>query len=81
MTEPLARGQVVRVSIGGDPKELTYEWTGQGELAVGDVVIVPPPWWAESTSEMRERYSHGVVTGIGSSYTGQMVTINRRGNA
>ena len=79
MTEPQIRGQIVRVSIGGDPKELTYEWTGQGELAVGDVVIVPPPWWVD-TPEKRERYSHGVVTGIGSNYKGHMVSINEREN-
>ena len=70
--------QVVRIAVGGDSKELTYRWVGDGELSVGDAVRVPPPGWASDTSENRERYSHGVVTGIGSTYTGYMVSIDRR---
>jgi hypothetical protein len=70
-------GQVVRVAIGGDAKELTYRWVGDGKLSVGDTVEVPPPEWAD-TPQNRERYSHGVVTGIGSDYTGYMVSIDRR---
>jgi hypothetical protein len=71
--------QIVRVAIGGDSKELTYRWVGEGELVVGDIVVVPPPPWVD-TSEMRERYSRGVVTGIGSNYTGHMVSISQRGS-
>jgi hypothetical protein len=70
--------QVVRVAIGGRPQELTYRWTGDGELQVGDPVEVPPPWWAEDVSEKRDRFSKGVVTGIGSSYTGPTRPITRR---
>jgi hypothetical protein len=70
--------QIVRVAIGGDSKELTYRWVGEGELVVGETVVVPPPWWADTT-EKRERYSRGVVTGIGSGYMGQMVSISQRG--
>jgi hypothetical protein len=72
--------QVVRVAIGGDSTELTYRWVGDSDLSVGDTVRVPPPDWASTTSEMRDRYSQGVVTGIGSTYTGYMVSISRRGN-
>jgi hypothetical protein len=71
--------QIVRVSIGGQSHELTYHWDGSEELSVGDPVVVPPPWWANDTSEMRDRYSHGVVTGLGSDYTGPTVGIRSRG--
>jgi hypothetical protein len=70
----------IRVAIGGKTKELTYRWTGELPIRVGDVVRVPPPYWACDTSENREKFSYGVVVGIGSTYTGPILSINQRAN-
>jgi hypothetical protein len=49
----------------------TYRWVGDGELAVDDVVLIPPSEWDRGWRE-------ATVTRLGSDYQGHIVSISRR---
>jgi hypothetical protein len=61
--------QLVMVALGGSA--YTYSWTGDGQLKVGDNVMVPPAPWESD-------WKAATVTGLGSDYVGTTVAINRR---
>jgi hypothetical protein len=55
-------------------KRLSYRWTGDADLKVGDEVITPAPWWSS-----RPGYPVvAKVVALDSDYTGSLVTIDRR---
>jgi hypothetical protein len=61
-------GQLVVVDRG---KALTYRWTGDGDLRVGDRVLVPGNW-------LHPKAEICTVTAIGSSFTGDLQDIIQR---
>jgi hypothetical protein len=62
------RGQLVIVDNG---KPLVYRWTGLDDLAIGDLVVVPPNWLIQHSRTCP-------VTALGSSYELDIQNILRR---
>jgi hypothetical protein len=62
------RGQLVMVERG---KALTYRWTGDGDLRVGDRVLVPGNWLHPNAEVC-------TVVAIGSSFNGDIQEVIRR---
>jgi hypothetical protein len=62
-----------RVEVTVEGKALAYNWRGDEPLGLGDIVVLPQPWWAPDRRQFPTR--EGTVTRLSTDYTGSLVDI------
>jgi hypothetical protein len=63
----------IQVKVGSGTV-LTYEWTGDPTLVLGDKVHCPPAWWER---DFRPEGKTGTVIALTSDYSGSLVSISK----
>jgi hypothetical protein len=66
--------QIVEVNLWGN-RSYAYVWDGDGQLEIGDRVVVPGPTWRRNPTPVQ---SVGTVVQIGSKYPGPLEAVTER---
>jgi hypothetical protein len=70
--------QLIRVKFDDRDNLYSYAWAGEGELAVGDQVETPVPYWVPPEDAISAKPGIATVVELGSDWAGTTTALTRK---